>query len=85
MSKLDKNIESLECLNNVIKAHPRYSTAYLNQGTVLYSIKRYQEALESFNKALDLDPSNSDLYFNKGFFYKIEFINFRIDLKFGFD
>jgi len=32
----------------------------------LYSAKRYEEALASYNKALDIDSENANAWYNRG-------------------
>ena len=39
---------------------------YLTQGTMLESQEQYEEALEYYNKALEIDPMNHDAYISKG-------------------
>ena len=42
------------------------SDIYLNKGEALAQLKRYQEAIESYNKTIELNPNDSDAYLNKG-------------------
>ncbi|MDP3065617.1 MAG: tetratricopeptide repeat protein, partial [Methanobacteriaceae archaeon] len=37
-----------------------------NQGTALFSLKRYQEAVDSFDRALKINPYNSQAWAGKG-------------------
>jgi len=39
---------------------------YMNKGQALHSQKKYDEAIESFNKAIELDPSNFDAFNDRG-------------------
>ncbi len=72
----------------IIKLNSNYKNAYFNKGDALIKIKRYQDALDCFNKTIELDSLDSDAYFNKGnaLFYlnqqedALEFYNKAIEL-----
>ena len=38
----------------------------MKEGNRLYELKRYKEALESYNQSIRLDPNNAVAYFNRG-------------------
>ncbi|MBW9220732.1 tetratricopeptide repeat protein, partial [Methanothermococcus sp. SCGC AD-155-M21] len=37
---------------------PKYVYAWNNKGDALYNLGKYNEAIECFNKALEIDPDN---------------------------
>ncbi|MEO9028848.1 MAG: tetratricopeptide repeat protein [Ktedonobacteraceae bacterium] len=39
---------------------------WLNEGNALYNLKRYEEALDAYNRAIALDPNFANAYNNKG-------------------
>lgn len=39
----------------------------LEEGNALYNLKRYEEALVSYEQAIRLDPNDSTIYYRKGF------------------
>ena len=39
---------------------------YINYGTALRNIEKYDEAVDAYNRALDLEPNRTDALFNKG-------------------
>ena len=49
---------------------PNQLTAYLNEGQQFYKAKDYERALESYKKALALDPSLADNHFFVGMCYR---------------
>ena len=54
-----------EC-ERVIKGTPNNSTAYYNQGMVLFGGRRYEEAAKSFKKAISLNRSCGEAYYYMG-------------------
>ncbi|WP_233418911.1 tetratricopeptide repeat protein [Rickettsia tamurae] len=40
-----------------MKLNPGYSKAYNNKGIALYYLGKYNLVLESYNKAIELDPT----------------------------
>jgi tetratricopeptide (TPR) repeat protein len=54
----------MSCFENALKIYPDYTTAWNNKGVVLYLTKRYDEALECFNKALEIS-SAQQVWHNK--------------------
>ncbi|MCU0243780.1 MAG: tetratricopeptide repeat protein [Acidobacteria bacterium] len=51
--------ESEKALRKAIELHPEYVNHYLELGRTLVALKRYDEARESFQKALDLPKTTS--------------------------
>lgn len=41
-------------------------TDYYNQGIKFHEAGQYDSALEAYNKAMELELNNADLYFKKG-------------------
>ncbi|CAG9321996.1 unnamed protein product [Blepharisma stoltei] len=72
-SDLGRNLEALECFNEANRLEektPAYvykTSAYLNSGgKILYSLDRNLDAIEYYDKALQNDPFDADIYNNKG-------------------
>lgn len=61
--------KALQICESGLRKHPKYARAYVVLGCVYFDLKKYKESIESFEKALDLEPGNllslrylSDLY-----------------------
>ena len=52
-----KAIEDVDKINYIF---------YLNKGICEFNLRKYEEAIESFNKGLFLEQNDVDLYLNKG-------------------
>src|SRR5262245_14350051 len=52
--------EAYRLITAALKVNPRAPDAWVNLGIVLHALKRDQEALESFDKALELKPGDAD-------------------------
>ena len=68
--------EAIKNLNEAIKLNLNYTDAYLAIGIVKYELGQHEEAIEDFNKVIELDPENKNgnnakAYFFIGF-YSIE-------------
>ena len=46
--------------------NPFHAPAYSNRGIALRGLRRHQEALASFNRALDFNAGQADVHFNRG-------------------
>lgn len=57
-----------------LKLSPNRSEAWYNEGSTLLKLGRYQEALECYNKVLELDKNDYTTWYNKGNILK-EFAN----------
>ena len=55
--------------SDVISKSPGKGRAYTNRGRALGDLGRFQEALGDFNRAIALDPTNSDAYNNRANIY----------------
>ena len=51
--------ESEKALRKAIELHPEYVNHYLELGRTLVALKKYDEAAESFQKAIDLPKTTS--------------------------
>ena len=40
--------------------------AWFNKGVDLAKLKRYEEAIEAYEKAIEINPKDDDAWFNKG-------------------
>lgn len=45
--------------------NPQNTIAWNNKGTVFAEIREYKEAIECFNRSLELDPKNAAAWHNK--------------------
>ena len=56
-----KNDEALEILKNLEENMPKEAPIYISIGKIYKSKQDYKKALDYFNKAIDLDPKDSNL------------------------
>ena len=47
--------------------NPAYDVAWNNKGNTLARMGRYREALDCYNRAIDLNPAYKDAWMNKGY------------------
>ena len=66
LRKKDDNKAALKVCNHALKSHENDDTLHRNKGNILYALDKPEEALESFEKALDLNPYVVDTWVNKG-------------------
>ncbi len=64
LSKLNKNEDSIICLDKVIEIDSKFSSAYKRKGYALWNLKKYEDAIIFFNKARELNPERSKYYCN---------------------
>jgi protein O-mannosyl-transferase len=58
--------------DNVISQYKNVPYAYYNRGFFFVNEKKYDRALEDFNKAIELKPNYTDAYLNRGFVFMDE-------------
>ncbi|MEM8723478.1 MAG: tetratricopeptide repeat protein, partial [Cyanobacteria bacterium P01_G01_bin.39] len=61
--------EALACVDKLINYLPQSSEisfVWLFRGNVLYDLKRYKEALDSYDQALELKPDKDEPWYNRG-------------------
>jgi tetratricopeptide (TPR) repeat protein len=63
--KSGKLHDAVMAYTNSINLEPR-AKAYCNRGVAYYRLRDYKKAIDSFNKAIELDPKNADAYYNRG-------------------
>lgn len=61
LTKLNRYEEALELLTDLIKKHPKESSLYIHKGTLMKNMGFKEEALKDFNRALDLNPKDSNM------------------------
>jgi tetratricopeptide (TPR) repeat protein len=55
-----------ELIGRAIEIYPHVATAHSNHGNVLRELKRFDDALASYEKAIALKPDYADAFFNRG-------------------
>lgn len=60
LSTIKQYETALRYFRQAVVIAPRYSNAYSEMGNCLSGLGKYDEAIASYNKALDLDPLNTD-------------------------
>jgi dihydrodipicolinate synthase/N-acetylneuraminate lyase len=58
---LKNYLKALEDADHTVRLSPNWAKGYSRQGTALYYMERYREALEAFNKGLKFEPENVQL------------------------
>jgi len=79
LNELYRALDDLEYLERKI---PDSSSVYFGLGLVKTKMRKYDEALEAFDKALLLDSANAEILVNRGtvYYYKEQFEEALIDL-----
>jgi tetratricopeptide (TPR) repeat protein len=49
---------------------PNYSEVFVSKGNTLSSLQRYEEAMQCFDKAIQIDPNNAEAHQKKTAFEK---------------
>lgn len=73
--KYNYNREALACLNKLIDylpPSPEISFVWNNRGNVLGNLNRYQEALQSYDQALELKPDYDQAWYLKALVYSLQ-------------
>jgi tetratricopeptide (TPR) repeat protein len=60
------HITAVNYLKKAIEANPRYTQAYTLLGNCQDCLGQNEEAIASYDKALQIDPGHADAWFNKG-------------------
>jgi len=60
------HINAVNYLKNAIEANPRYTEAYTLLGNCQDCLGQNEEAIASYDKALQIDPGHAEAWFNKG-------------------
>ncbi len=66
-SNAGRDEEAVRKLKKAIDIYPEYSDARCNLGVQYIHLKRYPEALEQFQKALEIGPPSAMLYANRAY------------------
>ena len=70
--KLGKRKKALAKLKQSIKLSPYDSKTHFSSGRIKYDLEAFDEAIESFKKAVQLDPSFGEAYYRLGLTYDIQ-------------
>lgn len=65
MSSQDKAIEELRAITAEVRSVPMASKAFTLMGIIYYKQGQLNRSLDSFNRALELDPSNTEAFQNR--------------------
>lgn len=69
LKELNKNEQSIDMLNDLLKKKPDYLEASMLLGDILYIEERFKEATFVYSDALKYNPGNYDIYYNLGMVY----------------
>ncbi len=61
-----ENKKAIDIFKNIIKTDSDNPEVYRHLGLAYFNIGRYSEALESWNRCLDLDPTHHQTWWNLG-------------------
>ena len=59
--KKDKLLEALKDVNQALRLNPLYTTGYVRRGHIYKEYKMYDDAVNDFQKAKELDPTYKDI------------------------
>ena len=54
-------------MSKQLDLNPNYVEAYRSKGYALYSLERYEEAIEACEQAIRLNPNDAGAYINKSY------------------
>lgn len=60
LSKMERYETALRYFKQAVVIAPRYSKAFYEMGNCLANLKQYDEAIALYNRALHIDPLNSE-------------------------
>src|SRR5262249_50042550 len=63
------NNNALDMGNSMVADYSTEPTAYVARGLIYRNLKRYDDAIADYSKAIELDPQHSYLYVNRGNVY----------------
>lgn len=61
-----EHIIAVNYLGQAIDKHPGYTEAYYLLGNCQECLDKNEDAIASYDKALQIDPTHADAWFNKG-------------------
>ena len=64
--KAEDSLRKLEYYGYTTELDPKNGNAWNNRGTALVALKRYEEAIQSYDKAIELDPKKGNAWNNRG-------------------
>ena len=66
METVEQLEKELEKTNLVIHSDPKSSYNYCLRGVILYKLKRFEEAIKSYDQAIKIEPAFFEAYSNRG-------------------
>jgi protein O-mannosyl-transferase len=79
-SRLGLNQEAIEDIDLGLKYDPQSKSGHSNKATIYFYLDQYEKAVHSFDAAIEQEPYNADLYFQRGM-SKLEIKEYREALK----
>lgn len=65
-----QSMEQEKLLRDVLAREPKNVNAWINLGNMMMDTSRFSEAVEAYQKALDIDPKNVDVRVDMGTCYR---------------
>jgi tetratricopeptide (TPR) repeat protein len=67
---MNDNVTAIEDFNKAIELYPKpNAVAHLTRGGAYRNIGRYEEAFKDYQKSIEIDPANPDVYSSRGHAY----------------
>ena len=67
---INLNKDIIEIITQKIKYYPKDINLYFERANALYKLKNFKTALLDYNKAIELDPNNANIYYQRGLLQK---------------
>jgi len=69
IARLDRKVKNAASATPGKQTNPEAAAQYIAKGTKLHAAKKYREAVEQYEKAIEADPSQATVHYNTGLSY----------------
>ena len=67
---VDKRTDvALQAVNELVQNYPDKALAYLSRALIYTNTQQTDQAIADYTKTVELDPQNTDAYYNRAFLY----------------